>query len=124
MPDWASIREAPGVAGIGIIPESATAVGGGSINAAWRVETPNAPVFVKTAAAESLAMLEAEACGLEALAKTGEIRVPEPVACGVAGGNAYLVLEWLDLCYILVLSFRLLFCLVDEEVYNVVKCSL
>jgi fructosamine-3-kinase len=41
-------------------------------------------------------MLDAEADGLRALAATGAIRVPQPIADGVAGSIAYLALEWLD----------------------------
>ena len=41
-------------------------------------------------------MLEAEADGLRELARARAIRVPAPVACGDAGGVAFLALEWLE----------------------------
>jgi len=42
-------------------------------------------------------MFEAEADGLEELRSAGEIRVPEVLDCGVAGGQSYIVLERLRL---------------------------
>ena len=41
-------------------------------------------------------MLEAESEGLSALRDANAVRVPTPVACGVAGDVAFLALEWLD----------------------------
>jgi fructosamine-3-kinase len=42
-------------------------------------------------------MFEAEEQGLREMAATGTIRVPAPVCSGAAGGQAYLVLEYLEL---------------------------
>ena len=42
-------------------------------------------------------MLESEADGLAAIARSGAIRVPAPIANGVIEATSYLVLEWLDL---------------------------
>ena len=53
--------------------------------------------FAKTGPAAALPRFEAEASGLAALRATGAIRVPEMIACGLAEGQARLVLEWLDL---------------------------
>lgn len=53
--------------------------------------------FVKLNQAALLPMFEAEADGLEALHAASAIRVPMPVALGIAGGQAFLSMEWLDL---------------------------
>ncbi len=74
-----------------------TPVGGGCINAAWCIESGTARYFVKTNSAAKLSMFEAEATGLAALAASHTLRVPHPLINGVAGNEAFLVLEWLDL---------------------------
>ena len=76
-------------------------VGGGCIHSAWRLELADGRRwFAKTNGASSLPVLEAEAEGLQALAMVaGEAGplVPVPLAWGVAGASAVLVLSWLDL---------------------------
>jgi len=74
-----------------------SAVGGSALNATWRLDVGGVRYFVKVNAAPRLAMLEAEADGLRALARVGAIRVPAPVTTGTAAAAAFLVLEWLDL---------------------------
>jgi len=69
------------------------AVGGGCIHQAFRI----GPFFVKTNRPDRLAMFEAEADGLRAIAATGTIRVPEPITTGGDDQSAFLILEWLDL---------------------------
>jgi fructosamine-3-kinase len=71
--------------------------GGSALNATWRLDVGGARYFVKVNAAPRLAMLEAEADGLRALAGAGAIRVPAPVTSGTAAAAAFLVQEWLDL---------------------------
>ncbi len=53
--------------------------------------------FVKTAEAAALPRFEAELDGLRALRQVGAVRVPEVISCGLASGQAQLVLEHLDL---------------------------
>jgi len=72
-------------------------VGGGCINAAWCIDSGTTCYFVKTNSATKLPMFEAEATGLAALAASHTLRVPRPITSGVAGSEAFLVLEWLDL---------------------------
>lgn len=72
-------------------------VGGGSINAAYRVEDGERSFFVKTNQASCLDMFQAEAEGLEELAKAQAVRVPRPVCWGYFESMAYLVLENLEL---------------------------
>lgn len=71
------------------------AIGGGCINQAARVRGEGRDFFVKTNAASGLAMFEAEAAGLREIAASRSVRVPQPICWGVAGSNAYLVLEHL-----------------------------
>ncbi len=76
-------------------------VGGGCIHSAWRLDLADGRrLFAKTNAAPSLPILEAEAEGLRALA-TASVeagpRVPVPLACGVTGPLAVLVLPWFEL---------------------------
>jgi len=74
-----------------------TAVRGGCINDCFRWQTAFGPVFVKRCALNGRWLLEAERDGLERLRAVGAIRVPEILAAGFAGDEAFLVLEWLDL---------------------------
>ncbi len=76
----------------------AAPIGGGDINQAFRLEGRNgASYFVKLNDAGKHAMFAAEQAGLERLAASKAIRVPQPVACGVSGPLAFLVLEYLNL---------------------------
>lgn len=75
-----------------------TPVGGGSINAAYRLEaTDGVRYFVKLNGVQHLNMFVAEAAGLEAIAATNTIRVPRTIAHGSTGGQSFLVLEHLGL---------------------------
>jgi len=73
------------------------AVGGGCINKAFRVESNKGPFFAKVSTADGLDMFKAEAEGLEELQQSESLRVPNPLAWGVAGQQAFLVLEYLEL---------------------------
>jgi fructosamine-3-kinase len=74
---------------------AAERVGGGSIAEVWRVESNAQPLFLKTGAATH--PFDAEAQALEEIAATLTVRMPHPIACGVAGALGFLVLEWIDL---------------------------
>ena len=81
------------------------AVGGGCIHRAWRLRLQSRGpdptyLFAKTNRPEALPLLAAEADGLAALAAAAEgsgLVVPQPLAMGLVGGEAVLVLPWLDL---------------------------
>ncbi len=60
--------------------EGQAAIGGGCINDAKRLEGCGQQYFVKLNGAECLPMFEAEAAGLAAIAASGTIRVPRPMA--------------------------------------------
>jgi len=72
-------------------------VSGGDINAAYRLQAEERSFFVKLNSPDRLAMFEAEAAGLEALAQTRSIRVPKLIACGKTSEHAFLVLEYIAL---------------------------
>ena len=102
MPDWQTIsQQVHATTGISLAPETARSVGGGCINAAYLLQGSLAgdtqPFFVKTNTAAGLAMFEAEAEGLQALADSHSLQVPMPMAYGLAGREAYLMMEYLPL---------------------------
>lgn len=77
--------------------EGASSVGGGCIHRATRLRAGGASYFVKTNSVSASAMFAAEAGGLAALAVLPDLAVPAVVARGSAGGQAFLVLEWMDM---------------------------
>lgn len=72
-------------------------VSGGCINRATVLRDGARAYFVKLNGAEQRDMFEAEAAGLAALRDAEAIRVPAPVCTGLAGTQAYLAIEYLDL---------------------------
>lgn len=70
-------------------------LGGGSINRAYRIQSSDHHLFLKLNSADKLAMFEAEAAGLHELADVGAIRVPLPICWGSAGGQGWLVCEYI-----------------------------
>ena len=101
-PAIAALGEAIGEAiGTRFVPAAARPVGGGCIHAALEIEgetdSGEQRFFAKLNEASRAELFEAEADGLEALAKAGEVAVPKVVARGADGARAWLVLEWLDL---------------------------
>jgi len=98
MTQWQSIAEQVSrVTGEPFSPQPARSVGGGCINTTVKLGDRNRTYFVKLNAANRLAMFEAEADGLAALAASETIRVPRPVCSGVAGAQAYLVMEAIEM---------------------------
>jgi fructosamine-3-kinase len=72
-------------------------VPGGDIAEASLLSAADAGVFLKTLPLEQAGLLSAEADGLEALAGTGEVRVPKVIRRGMHDGFAWLALEYLEL---------------------------
>jgi fructosamine-3-kinase len=70
---------------------------GGDINAAFRLQDGHNSYFVKLNRPALAAMFAAEFMGLQALARTHTLRVPEPVTHGQSDRHCFLVLEYLDL---------------------------
>ena len=80
-----------------------TPIGGGSIAQTFVLEAPPERAFLKrlptthAVHATQADLFTAEADGLRALAACTEIRAPEVLALGTCGGEAYLLLEHIDL---------------------------
>ena len=74
--------------------ERDSAVGGGSINDAYRLDTNEGCFFVKVNSADRFpSLFEAEADGLHRLAAAGVIRVPKVIGHGEDHNDSYLLLE-------------------------------
>jgi len=97
--DWASIASGIGSAtGQSFQLVSHAPIGGGCINQAYRILGQDGRCFfIKLNSADKEAMLSAEAAGLNEIAKTQTIRVPQPITVGISGKQCYLVLEHLEL---------------------------
>jgi fructosamine-3-kinase len=93
-----AVAEAIGSAtGVPFAPIALRPVGGGDIHQAFEIEDGARRYFVKANRAERLALFEAEADALDALAASACVRVPHTVCVGIAEDRAYLVLEHLEL---------------------------
>ena len=98
MTDWARIAEQIAVAsGVPFTPRPPRHLGGGCINSAVVLEDGGTRWFVKLNDASRLDMFEAERDGLEAMAATHSVRVPRPLCCGAAGGQAFIAMEYVPL---------------------------
>jgi protein-ribulosamine 3-kinase len=99
MTDWDAIAAAIGSATRQPFRlTSQTAIGGGWINQAYHLDGQDGRrFFIKLNSADKTGMFSAEVAGLSEIAATQTIRVPQPIAHGVAGKQSYLVLEHLDL---------------------------
>lgn len=78
-------------------PATVSEIGGGCINRAARLADDRRSYFVKINDRASLPMFEAERDGLDEIGAPAVLRVPRPVTSGVAGGMAYLVLEFIPM---------------------------
>ncbi len=81
-----------------LLPEGTQRVSGGSINQCFSIQGRHGSrYFVKTHNADQLEMFVDEADGLGELASARAVKVPAVVATGIAGSQAYLLLENLNL---------------------------
>ncbi len=76
---------------------SATPLAGGNINRAFRFELGPRRFFLKINHDRLLSMFEAEQAGLDAIAATRAIRVPEVHLTGCQGDQAFIVMEYIEL---------------------------
>ncbi len=83
--------------GVRIDPAGLREVGGGSINRSCVVDSDAGRLFLKINAASCFEMFAAEAEGLAELAGAAELRVPRVHGFGIAGGDAWLAMECLEL---------------------------
>ena len=72
-------------------------VSGGDINSAYCLSDGQHQFFIKINTRERLPMFEAEMYGLDQIQRSNSIRVPQAIGCGVAGEQAFIVLEYLNL---------------------------
>lgn len=72
-------------------------VGGGDINAAYRLKAEGVDWFIKLNRAALSDMFTAEAAGLKEIIASGQIQVPVVVSHGQHDGQAYLLLEYVEL---------------------------
>ncbi|MBA3024409.1 MAG: fructosamine kinase family protein [Gammaproteobacteria bacterium] len=78
--------------------QRATPVGGGDINQAFRLEgTDGSRYFLKLNEARQHATFISEAAGLQTIAATQTLRVPQVIAHGASEGMSFLVMEHLQL---------------------------
>lgn len=83
--------------GLPFAVEKASAVSGGCINQAHRIEGNGQRFFVKLNNADGVAMFEAEAAGLQEILGSRTLRAPMPVCWGKNSSRAWLVLEYLEM---------------------------
>ena len=96
--DWQALASSLAAAGIDAPDTQPRPVAGGDIAAAWRLELADGPVFLKTMPASQSSVLEGEAEGLKAIAASNTVTTPRVVGMGATASEAWLALEWLDLC--------------------------
>ena len=82
--------------GESVAPRGTSRLAGGCIHNAARLETSAGTFFVKRNTAHCLEQFEAEAESLDIIADTATIRVPRPVLAAETGGEAFLVLEFIE----------------------------
>lgn len=73
------------------------AIGGGSINHAYRISDGVQNYFVKINRSDLYFMFEAEARALQVLFESLTIRVPEPMVHGIVGNESYFVMSWVEM---------------------------
>lgn len=74
-----------------------TPVSGGDINSAYQLQSAELNWFIKLNRADLLDMFIAEAEGLQALAATNTVKVPQVISVGSHQGYAYLILNFIPL---------------------------
>lgn len=85
-------RDLPPALVDGLGATAATPLSGGDVARAYRLSTPDGPLFVKTHPSPQPLMFEREAAGLRALRATGTVHVPDVVRETPDG----LVLAWVE----------------------------
>jgi protein-ribulosamine 3-kinase len=71
---------------------------GGDISQAYRLELGRHRFFVKLNRVENLPMFVSEQAGLDVIRASGTIRVPEVFMTGQESGQAFIIMEHLELC--------------------------
>jgi fructosamine-3-kinase len=76
---------------------SLSSIGGGCINTAYKVTAGEQQYFIKVNSPNLLAMFEAEAAALAEMAEINAVRVPKVICFGIADGQSFLALEYIEL---------------------------
>lgn len=99
MPDWNAIAEKISTAtGTSREISSTRPLGGGCINQAFLLQcSDGSSFFAKLNGADFLPHYQNEAFALEKLAAANAVRVPNPITSGIAGKQAFLILEYLEM---------------------------
>jgi len=98
MSHWHSIvRHIERVTGEAFSVRQQRSLGGGSINSAFLLIGDNKRYFVKTNCSGAGSMFAAEARGLQEMASSHTVKVPEPVCYGDDLAQSYIVLQYLDM---------------------------
>lgn len=99
MSDWDCIAEAirNATGGSFTLSRPPRTLGGGCINQTVLLEHNGRRYFVKRNRSSLLEMFRAEAAGLEEIAASRTLRVPQPICHGATDEHAFLVLEYLEL---------------------------
>jgi len=98
MIDWATItKHIAEATGLPCVFKSVQPIAGGDINSAYKLQAEDKAYFVKLNRALLLSMFEAECAGLYELALANTLKVPSPVVFGVAGQQAFLVIDYIQL---------------------------
>lgn len=95
MMNWHEIEQHISTAtGQAFAVESSRSVSGGCINQAYLLEGQGQHYFIKLNAAAGEAMFAAEAEGLQAMASSNSVAVPQPICWGVTGSQAFLLMGY------------------------------
>jgi fructosamine-3-kinase len=95
---WQDIADSIGAAtGRDFRAQPPRGLGGGCVNSAFELSDGDQRWFVKTNRADLLAMFEAEAEGLGALAASATLRAPQALCTGRSADTAFIVMEHLQL---------------------------
>jgi len=98
QPLWAHIEQSiQRATGSAFIINNQHSIYGGSINRVYRIDSGSRSFFVKLNTSDQLHMFEAETAGLAELANVHAIRVPRVLCSGQAAGQAWLVMEYIEL---------------------------
>jgi len=96
--DWQAISaQIASATGENVQFVSAQPLSGGDINSAYSLQAADKSYFVKLNRARLADMFAAERAGLQELASTQTVKVPEPLCTGIAGQQAFLALEYIAL---------------------------
>ncbi len=85
------------VTGVRFKVDECHSISSGSINEAFRISDGSQHYFVKLNQVSKVEMFEAEALGLQALAASRSMRIPQVIGWGTTDNHSYIILEWLDL---------------------------